>query len=123
MLISDWSSDVCSSDLEINQLVCPVRRHAGLRNERVVAAPNHVLGKDSRFRGQQRKHCDAQQSVGLDPGGGICRYPLQRLIRIGLLLREWADGSGYGLLIRTGRTEGARGGRHCVNKRRLGETT
>src|SRR3546814_1105534 len=81
MLISDWSSDVCSSDLEINQLVCPVRRHAGMRNERVVAAPNHVLGKDSRFRGQQRKHCDAQQSVGLDPGGGICRDPLQRLIR------------------------------------------
>src|SRR3546814_13272370 len=71
-----------------------------MRNERVVAAPNHVLGKDSRFRGQQRKHCDAQQSVGLDPGGGICRDPLQRLIRIGLLLHEEVDGVEYGVLIR-----------------------
>src|SRR3546814_10204696 len=67
MRMSDWSSDVCSSDLWQDRLRKPARRHARGRSQRALRGPRgndhavasrrkpHDLRATARFRSEERR--------------------------------------------------------------------
>src|SRR3546814_15480051 len=112
MRISDWSSDVCSSDLKLRQthlfLLAAIGRDLGV----------HLL---HRFRiGLERNRRDGVYALGLSGHGGRIQHPL----RVGgHRPRPGSAGKGYGKE-RKSRVEGKRvsvrvtlGGRRIINKK------
>src|SRR3546814_12985376 len=84
MRISDWSSDVCSSDLEVAQQDAQADLHARVP-ACTTSAPGHVeriakaaMGVDRVFAGRQRVQLGAQ---GLDVGvdGAVARSEERRV--------------------------------------------
>src|SRR3546814_3271106 len=65
MRISDWSSDVCSSDLPAGQRCGPSCPYAGLRNGKATTPHNLTRG----WQGQPRIASGAQRHLGIGIGG------------------------------------------------------
>src|SRR3546814_4755363 len=76
MRISDWSSDVCSSDLDRRNVVNEPRDHAATPGARVHVAVTHDAGIDARDLGRDIGKADriAKRALlleqALDPGVG-----------------------------------------------------
>src|SRR3546814_4911296 len=78
MRISDWSSDVCSSDLEVGRVVEP-RRHLAESLEARVAVADHAVEGVHRLVGEKARQAEQQEpehrrheAVGKVLGGGLC---------------------------------------------------
>src|SRR3546814_11833851 len=99
MRISDWSSDVCSSDLEVNRKVAGAiadlhfapteTAAAALRAENVPADRIHITGNtviDALLATQARIAGEPALAAGLDPL--VERFPDQRIVAVTYHRRE-----------------------------------
>src|SRR3546814_5855725 len=64
MRISDWSSDVCSSDLAVSCRRCPLLRRPTAPAGRGRARLWHHPGFGCRCRREDRRHCRSLRNVG-----------------------------------------------------------
>src|SRR3546814_15702950 len=96
MRISDWSSDVCSSDLVVGQLLALVHHHVALfvEGDRVPAAEQHaLLAADAFERGGDDVRVDQVRQLAFQAH------------QHGLV----------GAVAAAGRSEGRRVGKECVS--------
>src|SRR3546814_19950257 len=97
MRISDWSSDVCSSDLPGDDLVIGHRDHVGFRIERRADIAVFAVGREDLHAGTGR-HLDARllgEGLAVEPGDVILAAhgapDLVAVRRDEVLMRRTAD--------------------------------
>src|SRR3546814_18768968 len=107
MRISDWSSDVCSSDLQFLKAPLLFLAYAGRRrrNRRIGDGLSAILGVENRPTQISRQRRTKQWA-------GIVSRQTVKTVRCG------ATGGGIELLVRL-RSEGRRGGKECVRSCRF----
>src|SRR3546814_13215840 len=135
MRISDWSSDVCSSDLQPGSGRCPRRRLAGARHQSAAALLQLPEGRpvgrggalpSCRIQGPDRAELHRLRALGAGRGaGGDSLRRLRRAGAAGGVLgrhREGLGGGDGGALGARHRDErGPAGGRRRSEERRVGK--